>query len=105
MTRKLAILPIPLMLAACGWFDQQPEAEQSAGVQGELLEGSISDEMIPVDELRSQSPRAATLPSDGGGPIATNHSPRIMCQEASGIPAAAPKKVEKYALSRRRRGR
>jgi hypothetical protein len=66
MTRKLAILPIPLLLTACGWFDQQPEAEQSAGVQGELLEGSISDEMIPVDELRSQSPRAAPEPGESG---------------------------------------
>lgn len=66
MTRKLAILPITLMLVSCGWFDQASETEQSAGVQGELLEGTISDEMIPVDELRSQSPRAAPEPGESG---------------------------------------
>lgn len=67
MTRKLAILPITLMLASCGWFDQAPESEEAAGVQGDVLEGSISDEMIPVDELRSQSPRAAPEPGETGG--------------------------------------
>ncbi|MCR2834708.1 hypothetical protein [Parerythrobacter lacustris] len=66
MTRKLAVLPITLLLSACGWFDQAPESEEAAGVQGEVLEGSISDEMIPADELRSQSPRAAPEPGESG---------------------------------------
>jgi hypothetical protein len=54
-----------LLLAGCS--DESAPAENGAGVPpGEVLEGSISDEMIPYDRLRSQPPRAAPLPGEGG---------------------------------------
>jgi len=63
------------------------------------------DERINSEPNHKGANRAVPrlTPPNGGNSIVTNHSPRIMGQEASGTPAAAPKKVGKYALSRRRR--
>ena len=43
-----------LLLAACG-----DKAEpQEGSLQGEVLEGTISDAMVPVDQVKSQAPLA-----------------------------------------------
>ncbi len=89
MTRKLAILPITLLLAACGWFEEAPKSEDSGSVQGEVLEGSISDEMIPVYELRSQSPRAAPEPNESGAP-GSDPSTGTESEDEDSEPAAEP---------------
>ncbi|WP_114520679.1 hypothetical protein [Altererythrobacter sp. ZODW24] len=52
-TAALAILPA-LLLAACG-DDPAPEAAKSGDV-GELTGGTISDDMLPLGEVQSQSP-------------------------------------------------
>lgn len=56
MKRALALV-LPLALAAC---DQQAAvpAEQGAAASGEVLPASVSDAMIPLEQLDSQAPLA-----------------------------------------------
>lgn len=56
MIRTYTSLIALALLTACGG-DPAPAPETTeGGVAGDVLEGSISDEMIPLSELRSQSP-------------------------------------------------
>ena len=69
MRTWLPIAGLSLLLAGCGG-DAAPsgEADPDASAQGEILGGSISDEMLPTDRLESQSPPMASEPgSDGYG--------------------------------------
>lgn len=52
--RLACLFALPLALAACG--QEKPEEKARAG--GEILPGSASDAMLPVDTLRSQPPAA-----------------------------------------------
>ena len=56
MTRKLALIALPLLLlGAC----KGGTRDQGAGkAEGEILAGSASDAMLPVDTVRSQAPLA-----------------------------------------------
>ena len=63
MIRLPALLVPLLLLAACS---DEPTPATEAAPAGEVLEGSISDEMIAYDRLRSQPPRAAPLPGEEG---------------------------------------
>lgn len=45
---------LPLALAGCG----QSETTEKAGAGGEILPGSASDAMLPLDTVRSQPPLA-----------------------------------------------
>lgn len=56
MTRY-ATLALCLFVAACN-DDPKPSADQSGAAAGEVLAGSISDAMIPLDQLESQAPLA-----------------------------------------------
>ncbi|MHA6334604.1 hypothetical protein ACXYL9_13110 [Qipengyuania sp. CAU 1752] len=62
-----------LMLAGCDEGSEKvAPTEEGAGAQGEILGGTISDAMIPVEELRSSSPSAGqessgSSPQDDGG--------------------------------------
>lgn len=59
---RIALLPALALLAACG--DQTPErADDAREAEGEVLGGTISDEMLPLDQLRSQSPTLRDAPS------------------------------------------
>ena len=53
-----SILPAALLLAACeDSAEPAPKATGDGGtLNGDVLGGSISDDMIPLEELRSQSP-------------------------------------------------
>jgi hypothetical protein len=51
LTLSLLLLPI-MLLSACG--DQQADEGRSA--TGEVLEGTISDDMLPLATVRSQPP-------------------------------------------------
>ena len=53
------------MLTACDLFSDEPDesAIDESNVSGEVLEGTISDDMIPLDELRSTPPPADIVPS------------------------------------------
>ncbi|MEP2736903.1 MAG: hypothetical protein ABJP34_11485 [Erythrobacter sp.] len=67
MTARFAmILPAALLLAAC---ESEPEVAAPAGddanrgAVGEVLGGTISDEMIPYEDIKSQAP---TMGDSGG---------------------------------------
>ena len=62
------ILPVALALAlaACGDEPEEAAGEDGRSAPGEGLEGSISDEMLPYDRLRSQPPLAEVVESDEG---------------------------------------
>ena len=60
MTRSALAMPAIalLLLAACGG-EKEPAAEatEDAGPQGEVYGGTISDAMLPIAEVKSQSPQ------------------------------------------------
>lgn len=60
----LALLILPLGLAACG--DTKKEGAQAAA-GGEVLEAGVSDAMVPLDSVRSQPPLAPRSVSEGDG--------------------------------------
>jgi hypothetical protein len=82
--RSLVLLVAgPLALSACQ--DEAPLEEDAdeAGraAKGEVLGGTISDDMIPLDRLRSQSPPVADAPAASQGAGAAD--------QAASAPAAA----------------
>lgn len=69
--RRTIVLGAPLVLAlsAC---DSEPEVDvedDGREASGEVLEGTISDAMLPLDKVRSQAPRAVEVEEaeDAGG--------------------------------------
>ena len=76
MNRYAMIAATSLALAACG-DDPAPSGEQgeeNLDARGEVLGGTISDDMLPLDTVTSQSPsqaeEAAAAVSDNA-PVAT----------------------------------
>jgi hypothetical protein len=57
MTRAAPLLALTLLVAGCGEQADAP-AEQGGAASGEVLEGSVSDAMIPLDQLKSEAPLA-----------------------------------------------
>lgn len=83
-----------LALAAC---NQKPETQAQAG--GEILEGSVSDAMLPLDTATSQpplAPKAVAGTADGDtdkdAPEADKETPAEApaAEPAPKAPAAAP---------------
>lgn len=60
-------MPVLLLVSAC---NDEPEIARETGdakeAEGEVLGGSISDDMLPLGELKSQSPplKQAAKPAD-----------------------------------------
>lgn len=101
MPRLLAVLILPLALTACGGEKKADPVATAAG--GDVLEGSVSDAMVPLDTVRSQpplAPRAADEGDSGDGgaaakakdkPVRKPASPADESQpEPAGQPAARP---------------
>ena len=97
VTRHTCLIALPLALAACG--GKEPDA--SATAAGEILEGSVSDSMLPLDTVRSQpplAPRTETAKANGrkGEPEAEAETEdeaadsAAMPTDAAATPAAAP---------------
>ena len=57
MTRLMAPALLVLLLSACGWGEAK-KTEGAGTAQGEVLPGSVSDAMIPLDSVKSQAPLA-----------------------------------------------
>jgi hypothetical protein len=53
--RPLSLCILPLVLAAC---QSEKEPAEASTAQGEILQGSASDAMLPLDTVRSQAPLA-----------------------------------------------
>ena len=95
MIRRFATLVIlPLLLAACGGGDAEPVADDGQGARGEVLGGTISDDMIPLDQLTSHSPpqaeAAGGASADGGAgeDAAPDAAPDTQPDEAEAADAA-----------------
>ncbi len=62
-----------LLLAACNDEPAVSTEDDGREASGEVLEGTISDAMLPVGEVRSQAPQRApdpVAPASGGGDAA-----------------------------------
>ncbi len=57
MTRAACLAALCLLAAACNNEAAAP-AEEGGAASGEVLEGTISDAMIPLDQLASEAPLA-----------------------------------------------
>lgn len=92
MKRLLAFAPV-LLLAAC---EDQPAAstEQGGAASGEILAGSVSDAMIPLDQLTSEAPLAPRQAPSETAPGLDGEQPEVEpvpgIDEAPADPAAAP---------------
>ena len=49
--RRLLIATIVVSLGACQGETQPPPEEEGGGAKGEVLEGTISDAMLPLDTI------------------------------------------------------
>ena len=57
MMRRATMLAMLLGLSACGnEAAEAPPADEQSGARGEVLGGTISDEMIPLDTIPSERP-------------------------------------------------
>lgn len=75
--RLAGLAPLCLVMAACGQEDAPAPVvdEDDTSAKGEVLEGTISDRMIPYDEIgRSDAPRMAGPMTSGGEPAAPTTS-------------------------------
>ncbi|MGB3796396.1 MAG: hypothetical protein WA957_08830 [Alteraurantiacibacter sp.] len=54
----LPVLPVLLVLSACQDEPEVTVEDDGREASGEVLEGTISDEMIALDQVRSQAPLA-----------------------------------------------
>ncbi len=88
-----------LLLSACGEDAAPAEAEGESEAAGEVLEGTISDAMLPIDQTRSQAPLAAPEPGEegeGGGAASSGSAegdtaaPVEAAQPVSEEPATEP---------------
>ncbi|MEO5706593.1 MAG: hypothetical protein ABIT10_14245 [Alteraurantiacibacter sp.] len=57
-----------VLLGACDYFGGATADDASGDASGEVLPGSISDAMIPTDDLTSSPPALVVPPSEGGTP-------------------------------------
>lgn len=63
-TKRLTVaLATALLLSACGGGADDAPVEEGSGAEGEVLGGSISDDMIALDRLQSQSPPLEEQPA------------------------------------------
>jgi len=88
---------IPL-LAACGSDAPVADDEANRAATGEVLEGSISDDMLPLQDLSSQPPIAAPLPGETvAAPADVGPAPEAATEAAEEIaeePASEPTEAE-----------
>ncbi len=62
-----AIMPLALALAACGNEAEPVATEEGTGIKGDVLPGSISDAMLPIDTVTSTAPlMGGTADGEGG---------------------------------------
>jgi len=63
---RLVLVSALGLLALAGCQDKKPDAPSKAMAVGEVLPGSVSDEMLPVDTVRSQPPLAPKSEASAG---------------------------------------
>ena len=75
--RPIAAFAVLLLLAACG---DKSEDDDERRASGQVLEGTISDSMLPLDTVRSQPPLAKVT----GTPGETGDAPETEATDAAG---------------------
>ena len=86
LPRLLAAATLAALLAACNG-----DAPEEGEATGEVLEGSISDEMLPLDQVRSEAPLADRTGTPGGSePVADDAADTDNPAEADAGPAEEP---------------
>jgi hypothetical protein len=65
LPRLAVMVPAALALSACGGSGDS--AAKGEAVNSRILEGSVSDEMIPYEKLRSEPPAAKIEADEAGG--------------------------------------
>jgi hypothetical protein len=83
--KRVTALALALVVTACSEEAPAP-AKQQAAASGEVLGGSISDAMIPLDQIESQAPLAPRQAPPAGSVDA--EQPEVTT--APGIEDAAP---------------
>jgi len=78
--RPLLLAPVMLALAGCGLSDDSSASKDAAG---QVLPGTISDAMVPLDTVRSQAPLAPQAAPAGASDEASDAA------EASDAPSDA----------------
>lgn len=94
--RTLAIAaPLLLALSACGDDDAVEVENDGREASGEVLDGTISDAMLPLDQARSQAPLAAPEQTAAPAPAAAPaQAPEASPGPAAPEPAAEPVAAE-----------
>lgn len=90
MLRNLIVPALALALLGCG---AEKKDEGAGTAAGEILPGSASDAMLPLDTVRSQAPLAPKVESTGraaGSPAASDPASAAEEAPAAAAPAAAP---------------
>lgn len=89
--RSILAVAALALLAACG---DKPSENDSRSASGEVLEGTISDAMLPLDTVRSQpplaEPEAAARASAVAPAAAVDGEPTAAPAEGEATPAAEP---------------
>ena len=83
-----SVVLLALPLSACGKKDNENDKRTASG---EVLPGSISDSMLPLETLTSEPPLAKVMPSTGGSGAADEAaSGEADASDAGDSAAAAP---------------
>ena len=86
--RRLSPILVLALLAACG---EEPPVDDSRAASGEVLEGTISDAMLPVDRVRSQPPLAEPEgQATGGAPAQAASAAQGAAEESEAAPEDEP---------------
>ncbi|MBA4164714.1 MAG: hypothetical protein C0510_08820 [Erythrobacter sp.] len=86
MRFRLTVMALAALLGGCK-ADATRDGSDRRGAEGEVLGGTISDAMIPLEKIQSQSPalRAASPTADGSGEEGEEEA-----ADGEGDPADAP---------------
>ena len=93
ISRTIAIAaPLLLAISACNDDPAVDVENDGREASGEVLEGTISDAMLPLDQVRSQAPLAA--PEETSAPAGTPAAAPAQAPETPAEPAAEPVAAE-----------
>lgn len=89
MPRSLALIALVLSAAALGACHRGADKQEGGKAGGEVLEGSISDAMLPLDTVKSQPPLAPQAAASGKGAAQAGDTASAAASEAPAADAVA----------------
>jgi hypothetical protein len=94
--RRLTFVLLPALIVASACSEDAPERTDDAReATGEVLGGSISDDMLPLDQLQSQSPpireeRTVTVTGNDDGSTQVDTTVTVTSGDGADIQPAPP---------------